>query len=300
MSFLSPCDQRTLRIYKGGGTQIYTVAEPADGAGAHVMVSPYIGDDRVQVVTEGRALPAPDSRWLGTLWGGHLTDDASTPVTLQKWGESAFASSFESSSIFRFKRPIRFLADFDGTSGRLMEASEQGDPIELASRVAEFDGNLAITRADSGAGQLLGAFLEPPEVFTTDVASLRTTSWYLQDEKYALAVVHDTGSGAGSLDYAVLSADDWRDAGKVRFQRSAENVHSASVSWSDFGALGYLRDYDPELREGTLSLHFVDSKDTFEQSGVAHWSQAFLADHPVILYTVQRGSNAGVWVAQVR
>jgi hypothetical protein len=295
-SFLSPCDQRTLRLYNANTAQYYTIAEPADGAGARVAVSPYFGDDRVQVLTDGRSLAAPDSSWLGTLWGGHLSGDASVPVTLQKWGESAFAAPFAPSPAFRYKRPLRFLSDFDGTSGRLMEASEVGDPVELASHVAEFDGNLAIVRADSGGGQLLGAFLDIPEVLSPDVSSLATTAWDTRDETYALAIAHDTGS----LDYAVLSAANWRDASKVRFQRAAENVYPSSSSWSDFGALGYLHDYDPELRQGTLSLHFVDSRDTFDQPGVGQWAEARVADHPVILYTVPRGSGAGVWVAAVK
>jgi hypothetical protein len=299
-SFLSPCDEHKLQVYAGYLGRVFQIDEPADGAGARVSLSPYVGDDRVLVLTDVSSLSAPDSRLLGTLWGGYLQGNVGPAAVLRKWGESAFMPPLGASPSFRYRLPPRFLADFDGTTGRLFEENDTSHPIELASGVTELDGNLAIVQADSGARQLLGAFMGTPAVLTSDVSSLKATSWYSPLDKEALAVVHDTGESAGAVDYAVLGQDDWYDAGKIRFERAAENVRPSSVAWSDFGAIGYLRDYDEQLGQGTLSLHFVDSRDDFEQSGVAQWSESRLDDHNVILYTVPRGPNAGVWVAQVR
>jgi len=136
-SFLSPCEQHTLRVHSANTAQIYTIAEPADGAGAHVAVSPYYGDDRVQVVTDGRSLTAPDSRWVGTLWGGRLSDPATTPVTLKKWGESAFAAPFGDGGCFG-DLSLASLDVFDGDDSIWARFQTTGDAHAFGAQWAAF------------------------------------------------------------------------------------------------------------------------------------------------------------------
>ncbi len=299
-TFSSPCDSAALKLYDDRNALVYALGEPGMGKGAHVARALSQSEDRVFVLTDPTDLPAPDARSVGALWHGLLGADPARHVALEKLADSAMLPALDPYPYLDVPLKARFIADFDGNSGRLLEARGSDASVELAAHVREFDGNFAIFDVDSGPGNLLATFFQQPETLALGVSSLSFAKWLSTGSGYALAVVREGGERIGSLQYAYLKQESWADPSKVHLQMAAESVLARSVGWLDFGALGYLRDYDETLGSGVLSMRFVDSKDTFERVGVSAWREATLGQRDGVLYIVADGADAGVWFAEAR
>ena len=112
-------------------------------------------------------------------------------------------------------------------------------------------------------------------------------------EPEGTAVLTDYDGEAGTL---LASEGDLTELELI-----AERVHPRSYRFMlNMGAVGYVRDHDPDLGGGTLGVRVLETRDRFEVPGpVAEWDEVAWPSVG-LLYVVEAGPRAGVWFAKAK
>jgi hypothetical protein len=203
---------------------------------------------------------------------------------------------------------VGVLADFDGTTGRLVEWDRRTQTVrEIARRVLDFGPNWVLADFDGSTGTLLelrsdfstavvargvpdspqssigGCILGSPRCFTNDLQPISMLMAVLRDFDGAVGelVLFHPGSPGDPLGEPELIA------------RSVRRKQYGVLLEGD--AVVYLSDYRDDEGLGRLSVRFVPSADRFDVKNVRAWSEIF-DPMPGILYT----TTAGAWFARLR
>jgi hypothetical protein len=229
-------------------------------------------------ITGGRQIVGPSGVWLGSL----------------QWSSAAH---------------VRMLAQFDGTSGTLVDWDwEQNSSTEVASAVTDYLGNSALVRAADGSQQFVDLIQKGHQRTVLDnvfergdefndycvLGSVDCISARLKDApNERLAVLNDVSSDSGKLwlltrkdsTTPLASPEFWDDGVSTRGYRF--------LSHGD--AVLYFRNAD-STGAGTLTARFVDTLDAFQVEHATWWLEV-TGELPGVFYATDSGAKSGLWFA---
>lgn len=299
-SFFAPCESRTLQLVRTSELLPRRVGEPGQFETPVVDMQDdsdhllYVLDRATTILNgpkDTRQTFGP--RFIGTLYGARVASEDAAPIAVEKIGDNAIRPDPGSDYQWRRQGDPLSLVDYDGTVGRLLVWHPGGGTTEIAQNVTELDGGLALVDWDGTSGALLLATTDPPILTTLRLSSLGNLR-YSRNDRVGVAVAW--AGPADELNLIRTSYENRANALGIVPESIDSSVNPGDYALVDSSLLGYRRDVQDGA--GTLVLRFLDSQDSFEQKGVSRWQ--FLSIPPAVLYFVDHGSKAGLWLAPLR
>jgi hypothetical protein len=227
----------------------------------------------------------------GELWGGKLSG-GTVRVADRPTRDSRAAPVVDKAGT-----AFRATVDYDDMTthvGRLVTWMPGTPLVELATRVAQISGPVAIVNFDGTSGDLVGLH----GTTVTKPLAHHTPKQRVLVDTPGIAVITDYDGKTGTLRVA--------PAGTMDFEKVATGVTTAELTTGSIAFLqslpgiGYLHDFDANAHTGVLGARIIETGDTFDIGiRASEWSE-YGWPEPGILYVTPEGDAAGIWFARLR